>query len=548
MLFLFYPLRFLFIGLYKAYLHICQALYASNAFVDISIDGIQQQPISIPFFGPQGQNLFQFREMLKRAARDPNVRGIVIRIHSLEGAGLASIEEIREQIRKFNRSGKFSVAYLQEADTRAYFLASACEKVFMQPSGTLGPLGLHMQQPFLRKTLDKIGIEPELEHIGDYKTASDTFMREDASEAHRDMMNWLLDHLYEEIVTEIQVRRGLSPDHIREAFDEGFLDGEQARDWNLVDELMHENNLEDWIRDRCSDQFTPVDDQRYRGRSLPGQTSWLPPSRIAILHAGGAIHTGEGQVMPNPTVGSSTIIKTLRELRGPGGPEGILLRINSPGGSAVASDAIAREIQHTRESDHMPVVASMGDVAASGGYYISALSRPVYAGRTTLTGSIGVVMGKFNAEELLEKAGVETENFKRGDRADLLSVTKGLEDEERTKLISMMERVYEQFLDVVEEGRNIDREKLEDLAEGRVWTGKQAQNHGLVDRTGGIDDALRKVRSQAGIDPDAPVRLIPFPHRHMNLFGSPAGVMTTILKYIPGRRFLLSLFVGRTVR
>jgi protease-4 len=506
-----------------------------ESVLELDISSISEQPNPISWLGGGGNSLLEYRRMLKRAAKDPNIEGVLLRINGLEETGFGSIEELREQIRKFSRSGKFTVAYVDSVGTRAYYLASICDQVFMNPTAALGPLGLHMQQSFLKGTLEKLGIRSHLERIGDYKSASERFEREEMSPEHEEMINWLLDDLYGEIITEVHARRGLSRETVRDLFDEGFLQASEAKETGLVDDLVHQQDLEEWIREHAG-SYRPVASDTYLGRRLPSEVSWQSPRRVAVLYADGPIHSGDGTLMPDATVGSRTMRKTLRDIRESAQYEGILFRVNSPGGSAVASDKIAREIQRTRTEEELPVVTSMCDVAGSGGYYISALSEPIYANRTSITGSIGVVMGKFTVEELHDKIGYRTQQVTRGERADMNSSTREWTDDEHEKIVSLMSHTYDQFVDVVQEGRNRSREEIEEVAQGKVWTGRQAEGHKLVDELGGFDEALQHVRSKAGLSDEDTVRLDPYPVQHFSLFGSFMGsimsrVTTALARY-----------------
>ncbi len=524
-------------SLYKGWLSMAQTVFRSRQSVlELNVSSISEQPNPISWLGGGGNSLLEYRRMLKRAARDPNIEGVVLRVDGLEGTGFGSIEELREQIRKFARTGKFTVAYIDAVGTRAYYLASICDQVFMNPTAALGPLGLHMQQSFLKGTLEKLGIRSHLERVGDYKSASERFEREEMSPEHEEMVNWLLDDLYDEIITEIHARRDLSRDTVRDLFDEGFLQATEAKESGLVDDLVHQQDLEEWVREQAG-AYRPVGSDTYLGRRLPSEVSLQSPRRVAVLYADGPIHSGDGTLMPDATVGSRTLRKTLRDIRDSGQYEGILFRVNSPGGSAVASDKIAREIQRTRTDEELPVVTSMGDVAGSGGYYISALSEPIYANRTTITGSIGVVMGKFTVEELHDKIGYRTQDVTRGERADMNSSTRDWTDDEHEKIMSLMSHTYDQFVEVVQEGRNRSRNEIEDVAQGKVWTGRQAKKHKLVDELGGMDEALRHVRSKTGISEEEPLRLDPYPTQHFSLFGSFGGTVLNRLATALSRYF-----------
>ncbi len=527
-----YPIRWFFVFLYRSWLHVAQHLFrSSGAVLELDISGVTEQPMPFSWWSDGGNSLLTYRRLLKRAARDPNIEGVILRIRQLDDTGFGVLEELREQVRKCSRSGKFTVASLDSVGTRAYYLASICDRIVMNPTAALGPLGLDMKQSFLKGTLDKLGIRSRLERIGKYKSAPEMFNREEMSPEHEEMVNWLLDDLYEEVVTEVHARRGLSRETVRSLFNEGFLTASEARDGGLVDDVVHQNDLEEWVREKAG-AYNPVQADAYAGRRLPAEVSYRSPRRIAVLYADGPIHSGNGKVLPNPTVGDETMLNTLRDLRESDQYEGILFRVNSPGGSAVASDKIAREIQRTQEDASIPVVTGMASVAGSGGYYISALSDTIYANRTTITGSIGVVMGKFTIEELQDRVGYRSQHVTRGDRADMNSPGRDWKSEEREKVVSLMEHTYDQFVDVVEEGRDQSRDRIEDVAQGKVWTGRQARDRKLVDRIGGFDEALRHLRSRAGISDDVPIRLEPYPVNYLNLFGSVTGMVLQRVKSI----------------
>jgi protease-4 len=527
-----YLIRWFFVLLYRSWLHVAQCLFrSSDAVLELDVSGVSEQPMPFSWLGDGGNSLLTYRRLLKRAANDPNIEGVILRVRQLDDTGFGVLEELREQVRKFSRSGKFTVASLDSVGTRAYYLASICDRIVMNPTAALGPLGLDMQQSFLKGTLDKLGIRSRLERIGEYKSAPEMFNREEMSPEHEEMVNWLLDDLYEEVVTEVHARRGLSRESVFSLFDEGFLTASQALEGGLVDDVVHQNDLEEWVREQAG-AYNPVQADTYTGRRLPAEVSWRSPRRIAVLYADGPIHSGNGRVLPDSTVGDETMLKTLRDLRDSGRYEGILFRVNSPGGSAVASDKIAREVQRTQEEASVPVVTAMAGVAGSGGYYISALSETIYANRTTITGSIGVVMGKFTIEELQDQMGYRTQHVTRGERADMNSPTRDWKPEEREKVVSLMEHTYDRFVDVVEEGRDQSRERIEEVAQGKVWTGRQAKEHKLVDHLGGFDDALRHLRSRAGITDDAPIRLDPYPVNYLNLFDSMVGVVLRRVKSV----------------
>jgi protease-4 len=435
-------------------------------------------------------------------------------------------QEIRDAIVDFKRSGKPAVAYLEYGGQAEYYLASACDRVFLMPASGLDLTGLASYELFLRGTLDKIGVYPDLLHIGEYKTASNNLTERGFTPAHREMAESLNTDLYEQIVRGIAEGRGKTEAEIRALIDRGPLLPEEAIRAGLVDDLAYEDQLDE--KARIGGSAKRIDEEEYRKVS-PGSLGLNRGPRIAVLYAVGLISSGESQddSFQGRVVGSDTIVEYLRKVREDRSIRAVVLRVDSPGGSAVASDAIWREVLLTR--NQKPLVASMGDVAASGGYYIAMPAHAIVAQPGTLTGSIGVVTGKFVTGGTYNKLGMTIDVVSEGEYAELYSPLRPFGPQERAKIAEQMQMVYDQFVEKAAEGRNTTPEKIDAVAQGRVWTGRQAKQVGLVDDLGGLRTAIGLAKQRAKIDPETEVELVVYPPKKsfyelvQNPFGSAAA-------------------------
>jgi protease-4 len=475
-------------------------------------------------------------DALRKAKVDPRVTSVVIRPTGT-AALWGKVQEVRDAILDFKRSRKPIVAYMEFGGEQEFFLASACDKVFLMPTSSLDLTGLASYELFLRGTLDKIGAYPDALHIGDYKTASNTYTEHTYTPAHREMAVSLNTDLYEQLVRGLADGRHKSEAEIRTLIDHGPFLPEDALRAGLVDDVVYEDEIDDKVdlsngaagANKASARFLEQADYRSVTTSSLGLDRG---QRIAIIYAVGLISSGpsnygspQGQV-----AGSDTLVEYLRKARADSSIKAIVLRIDSPGGSAIASDVIWREVQLTRNAK--PVIASMSDVAASGGYYIAMPASAIVAEPATLTGSIGVVMVKFVIDGTLKKLGLNMEHVQEGRYADLYSPIRPFSPSERARVEEQMQATYDAFVEKAAAGRNTTPEKIDAIGQGRVWTGRQAKQLGLVDELGGLERALALAKERVGIPQDAGVELVVYPPRKSiyeimaNPFGRTDGAST----------------------
>jgi protease-4 len=450
-------------------------------------------------------------DTLRKAKVDRRVQSVVIRPTST-AALWGKVQEVRDAILDYKTSGKPIVAYLEYGGEQEFYLASACDKVYLMPAASLDLTGMANYELFVRGTLDKIGALPDALHIGEYKTASNTFTEHTFTPAHREMAESLNADMYEQLIRGLAQGRRKSEPAIRAMIDHGPYLAEDAVRAGLVDGLAYEDELDDkaQLGQRSPAAVRLMEEDEYRQVSLNSLGLNRGP-RIALIYAVGVIRSGESSY-DSPqgfVVGSDTIVRHLRKARADSSVRAIVLRIDSPGGSAIASDVIWREVQLTRASK--PVIASMSDVAASGGYYIAMPAHAIVAEPATLTGSIGVVMIKFVIDGTLKKLGMNMQSVTSGRYADLYSPVRPFSPDERARVSQLMQATYDTFVEKAAAGRNTTPERIDAVAQGRVWTGKQAKQIGLVDELGGLQRALALAKQRAKIDANAEVELMVYP-------------------------------------
>jgi protease-4 len=444
-------------------------------------------------------------DSLRKAKVDSRIAGVVLMPKG--GRPLwAKTQEIRDAVVDFKASGKPIVAYLEYGGQEEYYLASACDRVFLMPASGLDLTGLASYELFLRGTLDKIGAYPDMLHIGEYKTASNNFTERGFTAAHREMAESLNTDLYEQIVRGIAEGRKKSDAEVRALVDQGPFLPEDAVRLGLVDDLAYEDEL----GEKAKIGARRIEEAEYRNVN-PGAFGLNRGPRIAVIYAVGLINSGESQddSLQGRVVGSDTLAEYLRKVRDDRSIRAVVLRVDSPGGSAVASDVIWREVLLTR--NQKPLVASMGDLAASGGYYIAMPSHAIVAQPGTLTGSIGVVTGKFVTGGTYDKLGMTVDVASEGRHAEIYSPLRPFAPEERAKVAEQMQAIYDQFVEKAAEGRNTTPDKIDAVAQGRVWTGRQAKQVGLVDELGGLAAAVALAKQRAKIAPDTEVELVVYP-------------------------------------
>jgi protease IV len=456
-------------------------------------------------------------ESLRKARRDPRIAAVVLRPSTLELPFWGKVQELRDAIIDFRRSRKPVIAYLEYGGDREYYLASAADQVYLLPSSPLDLSGIASYEVFLRGALDNIGAFPDFVQIGPYKTAANQLTQRGFTDAHREMVEWLNRDLYEQLVQGIAEGRRKSVEQVRALLDEGPFAPEAARRSGLVDDLAYLDQLDDRVAvlKRTDGEDRTIDASLYQ-RVTPQAVGIRPTARVAVLNASGIIASGKSAYDPlnGSVVGSDTMVEQIRRIRDDESIRAIVLRVDSPGGSSVASDVIWRELMITRDAKpSRPLIVSMSDLAASGGYYIAMPAHAIVAQPGTLTGSIGIFGGKVVVEGTMDKLGVGTATVKSGRNADMNSPFAPFTDQQRAKLMDYMKVFYDGFVEKVAAARHTTPGRIDAIAQGRVWTGRQARQHGLVDALGGLDTAVDLAKQRAGIPADEDVELVVYPPR-----------------------------------
>jgi protease-4 len=445
------------------------------------------------------ESLVELLDLLATAGRDSRLAGVVVRIGSLE-TGWGQLREIRDALVALRERDKSVVAFLgAEAfgGNKEYYLASAADKIYLAPAATPMLSGLSAQYYFLGGMWEKAHLAVEVEQIREYKTFGDMLAGRRMTAAHREMADSILDDVYGEFVSAIASSRHLSEQDVRAVVDSCPASSTDFAEASLADGVLFFDELATELGGKAPVSY--IDSEDY-ARVSPGAVGLGGGPKLAVIHAAGTIVPGKGgkRSAIGMTVGSETLTDAFRTAAEDSSIEAIVFRVDSPGGSASASDAVWRSVRLARE--RKPVVASFGDVAASGGYYMASGADRILADATTLTGSIGVVLFKPNIGGMLDWAGIGAEGLGRGRYARILDSTKGLDKDEIGLLRAQMEGVYRRFLDRVAVGRQMSVEEVDQLGGGRVWTGRQAQERRLIDEIGGLREAIRVAAVQAGIE------------------------------------------------
>jgi len=444
---------------------------------------------------------------LQKAKVDERISAVVV-VPSSGGTLWGKVQEIRSAIGDFKTSGKPIVAYLESGGVQAYYLATICDEILMTPSSSLDLIGVAAYELFLRDGLDRLGIEADVLTTGDYKTAFNTYTESTLSPAHREMSASLNQEFFDQLVSGIAKERGMDYEIVQDLIDRGPLLATEAERIGLIDGLVYEDQMIQGLA--IGEEYSSIEFDVYQAVSRADVGLEGGP-KVAVIYVEGTIDLGKGgiDIQGGRTVGSETFGHAMRQARDDPTIQAIILRIDSPGGLAVAADIMWREITLAREVK--PVIASMSDVAASGGYYIAAAADAVVAQPGTLTGSIGAFSGKFVVEKLFKKIGVEMETVKNGAEADLFSPVRPFSDRGRMRLQMLLDATYRRFLAVVSEGRGLTLEAVHEIGQGRVWTGRQAVDNGLVDILGGMNEALVVAKEQANIAVSENVTIVSFP-------------------------------------
>jgi len=468
------------------------------------------------YFGGPDQSLTGLVMQFKKAKVDKRIKGILLDVN-MSGVGWGKAEEIRDAITDFRTSGKPVYAYIEFGLNKEYYIATACDKIIVPPPGELFINGLAADVMFFRGSLDKLGIYPDIFQIGEYKTAGNMFTQKKMTDPHKKYIDELLDDLYGRYVNAIAQARKKTPDEVKALIDNAPYNAEKAKEAGLIDEAMYRDDVEKQFKKlfgyKDTDPFMAVRGSEYRDVS-PESLGLNKGERIAVIYASGEIGSGSSENSPSgdQSIGSDTLAKALNDAAADKTIKAVVLRVDSPGGSGLASDIIWRAVETTNQKK--PVVVSMSDVAASGGYYISASAAKIIAQPSTITGSIGVLAGKPVMRGFYDWLGISNEYVLRGKNAGMFRETEKFSDEERAKFEDWIKTTYyRDFVPKVAKGRNRDEQYIDSIARGRVWTGQQAKDRGLVDEFGGLDKAIEVAKQLAKIPTDKGVErvILPYP-------------------------------------
>lgn len=466
--------------------------------------------------GARTQTVRAVVDDLRKAAVDSRIQAVMLEPTGFDTPFWGKVQEIREAVVEFRKSGKPVYAYLEYGGDKEYYLATAADKVFLMPSSPLDLEGIATYELFLRGTLDLIGAYPDLHRIGDYKTAINTLTEKGYTPAQKEMDEALDRDLYDQLVRAVADGRRKRESEVRELIDQGPFLPEDALRAGLVDDVAYEDQVEQRLhaaRPGLSRSRVTGDDYAQVSLSSVGLDGG---PRIAVIYAAGTIASGRSGFDPvnGPVLGSDTLVDYIRQARRDSSIRAIVVRIDSPGGSAAASDAIWRELMIARdERKDRPVVASMSDLAASGGYYIALPAQLIVAQPSTLTGSIGIFGGKVVTGGTYEKLGARVQSTSVGRNAEIDSPVRPYTPEEARKLQDELQSFYDQFVEKVATSRHSTPERIDEVAQGRVWTGRQAKDNGLVDALGGLDAAIAAAKERAKIPSGSGVSLVVYPPR-----------------------------------
>lgn len=485
-------------------------LDVSGSLPDYSAD----DPLARAFGMGAPQSFSTLKMQLRKAKVDSRVGAVLLDIN-FPGIGWGKADELRDAIKDFRTSGKPIYSYMEIGMNKEYYIASATEKIFLPPSGDIYVNGLAAEAMFFRGSLDKLGIEPDFIKIGAYKNAPDQYLRKEMSDEQREVTNAIVDEYYGNLVNAISEARNKSPEDVKAIIDGAPYHAKQAQEIGLIDSALYKNQIYDELKNRLGykegDEIRTVSGTEYK-EVKPESLNLNTGERIAVVYASGTIMSGSSSnsAINGETVGSDTIVQAVNAAAKDDSIKAIVLRVDSPGGSALASDMMWHALDEAKKKK--PVVVSMGDVAASGGYYIACLGNKIVAQPNTITGSIGIFTGKPNVKGLYDWIGVSNEYIMRGKNAGIFRESEKWTDDERAKMTDQISRFYyDDFLPKVAQGRNKSPEEVDKLGQGRVWTGTQAKQNGLIDEFGGLEKAVSIAKELANIPAEKEVKQVAYP-------------------------------------
>ena len=498
-------------------------------YAEIEIKGHYPEGAQLPgLFGEMTESLDAGIARLDKAANDEKIDGVILKINS-PTIGWAKMGALRKAIARIQARGKKVYAWLDSAGNTDYVLASACDEIVMPEPGVVMMVGVRAEVTFYKKLFDMIGVKAEMLRVGEYKSAAEPYSRTEMSPEFRKEVEEILDDRFKLLVDTIAASRKITTEKVTAAIDDGPHTSLSAKQLGLIDRIGYEDDLEAALGKAAEGKTLKVVRKYGKKKSdtdLTGMAGMMkmmemlmgvePPKRkstnpkLAIVYATGMINTGKSQsdfLSGESVMGSDTMIKAIREANKDATVKAIVLRVDSPGGSALASDLIWHELELIKK----PFVVSMGDVAGSGGYYIAMGADRIFADPGTITGSIGVVGGKFALNGLYNKVGITTDIVSRGKNSGVLSSTTVFSDNERDAMQRLLNDIYDQFTSKAAQGRKMPKDKLEKLARGRVYTGAAAIKIGLVDELGSLEDAIAYAKKQAGVGADEKLEKLVLP-------------------------------------
>jgi protease-4 len=483
-----------------------QLFMLGRQIAEVEIEGEYPYQPQASLFTAAPEGYFSLLRRLESAARDPSMRGILLKLDGIQ-LSMAQVEELRGLVKKARRQGKPVAAWLGGSTSNgSYLLASACDKIYLHPAAGLDLVGISAEVQYFRGAMDLVGVGAQYAQRSEYKSGPEPFTRTGASPAAAEELGALVDDLYATLLTGIAEGRGRNADEAKGIVDGGPYSAREALAKGLVDGLYYPDQL-----DSDLDALFPEDYHLVQGYGKEvDESGWKPQRAVAVVVVDGAIAEGEstpGGFLSGPATGSRSVVQALEDAADSSAIKAVVLRVDSPGGSAFASDEIWRAVERVKQTGK-PVVVSMGGYAASGGYYVSAGADSIWAEPSTITGSIGVYGGKYNGEGLFGKLGINTEITARGRNASMFSMSRPMDDIEYAALDRLIGETYDQFKERVGTGRGLTPAEVEAAARGRVWSGERAKEQRLVDNHGGFFEALDEARLRAGMDPKAPYSLV----------------------------------------
>lgn len=486
--------------------------FKKDKSVEFILSGSYPEESPALLLGPKKPSFYRLIYNLRELERDPKVKGILIKWNN-PTLSFAQMEELRSAFQGLKEKGKKIVVFGNEIGGIGYFGASAANELIVSPSSTFLILGLRSEVMFFKGTMDKLGIEADMARVGKYKSAVEPLTRNNMSEAYREQVSDLLDDLFGVYVKGIAEGRNLSRDSVRKLIDKGAFTTREALEAGLIDTILYEDDLDSLIKREFGKKTVRISFKKWK-EEIPFKVSWYEKKpKIALIIAEGSIATGRSSNNPltGKTMGAETIAKAIRRARKDKSVKAIVMRVNSPGGSGLASDIIWNEVNIAKKEK--PFVVSMGNVAASGGYYISMAADKIIADRGTITGSIGVIGGKLVLRDFYKKIGINKEIIKRGTHADAFSDWRSFTPKEKKRFQELIDYFYWDFVKKVAKGRRKSKDEIHQIAQGRVWSGIKAKKLGLVDTTGDLLLAIACAKKLGGIPKDEEIDIEKLPRK-----------------------------------